>query len=27
LTAHGQVPVVVSIGGVQSQSGVTVALQ
>jgi uncharacterized protein (TIGR03437 family) len=27
LTAHGQVAVVVGIGGVQSQSGVTVAVQ
>jgi uncharacterized protein (TIGR03437 family) len=27
LTAHGQVPVVVGIGGVPSQSGVTVAIQ
>ena len=27
LTAHGQLPVTVSIGGVQSQSGVTVAIE
>ena len=27
LTAHGQLPILVSIGGVQSQSGVTVAIQ